>query len=380
VGADSVTAAYGGDTSYAGSTSAAVGQTVGKATSSSTLTSSPNPSASGQSVTLTATVSGQFGGTPTGTVTFSNGTTSLGSASLSGAQAVLTTTALPAGSDAITAAYGGDGNFATDTSNAVTQVVTTLPQAATPTFSPAAGTYTAAQSVIINDTTTGAAIYYTTNGTTPTTSSTLYSGAIPVPSNETIEVIAVAPSYSNSAVASATYTINLPGSPNFTVAATPSSLTVIAGENTATAIGVTPLNGFNSTVSLSCSGLPSGATCQFTPSTLTPAGAEAFTSLAIYTSATSASLHRRSGPTLPGPIFPGSALAVALCCAMGKKRRRLLTLVLLVLSVAGLGLLNGCSTSSSSSTSSSKSVTSTVTVTGTSGTLTNSTTFSLTVD
>ncbi len=46
----------------------------------------------------------------------------------------------------------------------------------TPTFSPAAGTYTTAQSVTITDSSSGATIYYTTNGTTPTTSSTKYTG------------------------------------------------------------------------------------------------------------------------------------------------------------------------------------------------------------
>ena len=78
---------------------------------------------------------------------------------------------------------------------------------ATPTFSPAAGTYSSAQSVTISDATSGATIYYTTNGTTPTTSSTQYTGPITVSSTETLEAIAVATGDTNSAVASATYTI-----------------------------------------------------------------------------------------------------------------------------------------------------------------------------
>lgn len=83
----------------------------------------------------------------------------------------------------------------------------TTPQAATPTFSPAAGTYASAQTVTISDTTSGATIYYTTDGTTPSTSSSVYGGAITVASTETLEAIATAPGYSQSTVDTATYTI-----------------------------------------------------------------------------------------------------------------------------------------------------------------------------
>ncbi len=81
---------------------------------------------------------------------------------------------------------------------------------ATPVFSLAAGTYNSAQNVTISDSTPGATIYYTTNGTPPTTGSSQYTGVIAVSACETIQAIAVAAGYTNSATAAATYTINLP--------------------------------------------------------------------------------------------------------------------------------------------------------------------------
>ena len=79
------------------------------------------------------------------------------------------------------------------------------PTCATPTFSPAAGTYTQAQSVSISCATEGATIYYTTNGQDPTTSSTVYSEAINVSTNTTIKAMAVKSEFDNSAVATAEY-------------------------------------------------------------------------------------------------------------------------------------------------------------------------------
>jgi hypothetical protein len=83
-----------------------------------------------------------------------------------------------------------------------------LPPAATPAFSPIAGTYSGAQSVKITDTTAGATMYYTTDGSAPTTSSTKYTGAISVTASETINAIAVASGHTNSPVATATFTID----------------------------------------------------------------------------------------------------------------------------------------------------------------------------
>ncbi|MGF7179146.1 chitobiase/beta-hexosaminidase C-terminal domain-containing protein [Tunturiibacter psychrotolerans] len=87
------------------------------------------------------------------------------------------------------------------------------PAAATPTFSVAAGTYTAAQMVTIGDATTGATIYYTTNGSAPTVSSTRFTGPVTVSSTETLMATAIAPGYVLSTVGSALYTIAPPPPP-----------------------------------------------------------------------------------------------------------------------------------------------------------------------
>jgi hypothetical protein len=119
----SITAAYGGDFSHAGSASSPLAQTVNKAATSTTLNSAPNPSAVNQSVTLTATVAAGAGlPTPTGRVRFTNGRTVLGTVTLSNGMAVLNTTLTAAGSYTLTATYQAAGNYS-GSSGTVVQVV-----------------------------------------------------------------------------------------------------------------------------------------------------------------------------------------------------------------------------------------------------------------
>src|SRR6266566_3333024 len=78
---------------------------------------------------------------------------------------------------------------------------------ATPTFSPGGGTYTVSVTVTISDATSGATIHYTTDGSTPTTSSAVYTGALTFTQTTTLKAMAAASGMTNSAVASATYTV-----------------------------------------------------------------------------------------------------------------------------------------------------------------------------
>jgi len=81
--------------------------------------------------------------------------------------------------------------------------------AAAPSFSLPAGRYTSVQSVAISDTTPSAIVFYTTNGSAPSPSSIQYAGPIQVSATETLRAMAVAPGHADSAIASATYSVNL---------------------------------------------------------------------------------------------------------------------------------------------------------------------------
>lgn len=95
--------------------------TISKANTTTSLSASPSsPQLLGASVTLTATVTSGA----TGTVTFYNGVTSLGTGSLSGTTATLSTSALPVGTNSLTASYGGDSNYNTSTSSSSSYVIT----------------------------------------------------------------------------------------------------------------------------------------------------------------------------------------------------------------------------------------------------------------
>jgi len=127
-GSHTITAVYSGDTNFNGSTSSNLSQTVNPAATSTALASNNNPSVTGQSVTYTATISvtAPGSGTPTGTVNFKDGGTTItgcGTQTISGGQATCTTSYASAGSHTITAVYSGDTNFNGSTSSNLTQSV-----------------------------------------------------------------------------------------------------------------------------------------------------------------------------------------------------------------------------------------------------------------
>jgi hypothetical protein len=166
-----------------------------------------------------------------------------------------------AGTNLVEASYPGDGNYAASVS-APTSSLAAAGQTATPTFSPAGGTYASTQSVTIADATSGAAIYYTTDGSTPSTSSTKYTVPITVSSSETIRAVALAPGSTLSAINPASYTIEsfIATTTTLTSSANPS----ISGENVTFTATVTPASG-NGVPTGTITGIFSGLTVTTLP-------------------------------------------------------------------------------------------------------------------
>jgi hypothetical protein len=166
--------------------------------------------------------------------------------------------------------------------------------AGTPTFAPAAGTYTGTQSVIISDTTAGSTIFYTLDGSAPATaaggSTAQYIAPVSVTKSLTINAIATAPGFSGSATGTAAYVINLPA------AATPT---------------FSPTGGtYTSTQSVTISDITMGSAIFYTLDGSTPATA-AGGSTFQYTTPVSVTASKTLRAIATAPGFSASAIGTA---------------------------------------------------------------------
>lgn len=253
VGSHALTAVYAGDTNFNTSTSTIVTQIVNLVTTNTTLTASPNPSVTGQSVTLSATVSAVApgSGTVTGSVTFNDGATVLGTVTLAGGSASLAVTTLTGGSHSLTANYAASGNFAASASTAVTQTVnaasttTTLTSSANPslfgqsvaltaTVSPVApGSGTVTGSVTFKD---GATVLGTV--TLSGGSATLPVTALTVASHSLTAAFTATPSYGGSTSTALVQTVKQAST---TTTFTISPATSVSGESVTLTATVNPV-------------------------------------------------------------------------------------------------------------------------------------------
>jgi hypothetical protein len=123
-GGHTISAVYSGDTNFGGSSAPSLSETIAKGSSITSLATSASPSTFGASVTFTATVTGSAAITPTGTVTFSDGTTTLGTGTLNASGvATFSTSSLTVGTHLISASYAGNGNYTGSASVSLSQQV-----------------------------------------------------------------------------------------------------------------------------------------------------------------------------------------------------------------------------------------------------------------
>lgn len=218
-------AVYNGDYSFFWSTSPALVILVQlaqpKNPSTTALSSSPNSSIYGQTVTLTATVTPN---TATGTVQFLDGTTSLGTTAITGASATLATL-LTAGVHALTAVYSGDGSTASSTSPVVSQTVSK----ATPSL---------ALSSYNNPSATGDPVTFSANITVLATGTMQFLDGSTVLGTVTILNGQAVVSTSSLTTGNHTITANYSGDSNFTTAS--ASLTQTVDIATTTALSIAP--------------------------------------------------------------------------------------------------------------------------------------------
>jgi len=242
---------------------------------------------------------------------------------------------------------------------------------AKPNFAPAGGTYAAIQSVVISDTTTGANIYYTTDGSTPTAASTHYTGPISVANSATLTAIAVATGFANSGIASESYVINV--SSDFSLVVSPTLFSLTTGQSGTGTVSVTAQGGFVGVIGFACTGLPTGASCSFSPASITPTAFGAQNTTVTVTAPMKLSSNQgERRPALPGGPSGVVLAALALGLIGWKKGRPVLLMLMLGVFVA-CGL-NGCGGAARP-----KPITAVVQLTATSGALTHSVPFTLNV-
>jgi hypothetical protein len=227
VGPLTITAAYAGSTDFAVS-SGTTGVTITTDTTTTAVTATPTSASFGASVALKATVTSS-GGTPTGTVTFKNGSTTLGSCTLSSGTCTYSTTALPVGSLTITASYGGATDFAISSGTAsvtVTAASTTTTLAITP--SPAAS----GQQLSFKATTTS-------SGGTPTGTINISYGSIIFETCTLSGGTCTTTLLVSLPVGTYSVNINYLGSTNFAASSSKTNITITAAATTTTLV-VTP--------------------------------------------------------------------------------------------------------------------------------------------
>ena len=273
--------------------------------------------------------------------------------------ATLSTTALPVGTDSVSAVYGGSKSFTGSTSSAVKVTVTSVLGATTTTLSApssassgTAVTLTATVSAA-SGSPTGTVTFY--NGTAVlgtgtlnnSSMATLSTTALPVGVDSVTAVYAGAGTFTGSTSGAVTITIASPipaGQASYTVAANPTTLTLAQGQAASTTVILTPQGGYSGNIVLGCVNLPANMVCSFAQNQVTLSGSKSATlalTIKLSPQQTSSLAPARTPPsplgsTLMAMVFwcPGGLTGLVVF-AGGLKRRTLYSARRLPLVAAG---------------------------------------------
>lgn len=274
-GVHSVVAAYQGDANDAAVTSAPTTFSVKRQTNT-VVTATPGTQVSLAPVTVTATVSNNTTTAyATGTVTFFDGTTQIGTGTLNGSGvATLTLQSLAVGTHSLTAQYAGDSlNLPSTTANPFTETVN-LRQTTTDLSTTASSLSGGQQLTLISVVhTMGGPVVPTGNVVFYTGSAVLATQALDGNGVATVTVLLTTPTAALTAVysgdtnyassTSAVDNVTLSPAPDFNLVVNPSTISVVQDQHTTVSMTLSSVKSFTDTLQLGCVGLPTAATCTF---------------------------------------------------------------------------------------------------------------------
>jgi hypothetical protein len=358
-GTHTITASYPGDANFSASTSSPVTVTINKFAATVIGSSAPNPVLSTQGVQLSAQVTSSGSSAPTGTVTFTQGSTTLSSAPLTSGKASILYTFNSVGTHNIQINYSGDASNAPATASIQTVTVANFPS--TTTFTTTPNPVLTGQNASVNLVVSPTGTSPTPTGTVAFVNGTTQLGTASLDSTGKATFITSFASAGNQTI-TANYLGDAANQPSsaFNVVAVLTSfnvqpsggsttLSITKSSSVSSPLTVNAQNGFGGTVSFSCSGLPAGATCSFNPAMANFSGTTTATvTLTVATASTVGAKDlpkRNSGSS----IFFASTFFTFLVLRSAPRPRRLPNLVPIFLLCASALYLSGCGGNSSSS-------------------------------
>ena len=374
VGTFVIDANQAGNSTYSAATQVQKSVVVTQAAQAINFTppATPVTYSSGLTISLSAT-----GGASGNSIVFTIDTSSTGTGSITGS----TLTVTGVGTFVIDANQAGNSNYAAATQVQKSVVVTQAAQAINFTQPTTPVTYSSGLTIPLVATggASGNSIVFTIDTSSTGTGSITGGSTLNVTGVGTFVINANQAGNSNYAAATQvqkSIVVNAPPLPTFNVTSPTPPQTVQPGGAAIYTINVNPVNGsYTGAVTLSASGLPTGATAGFSPNPVTPGSAGAPSTMTIQTAALTASAKSSSWP-LAAPVLS----LIGLFFVPGKRRRRWLTLaVLLIASLGALTALSACGGGFQLPSHESPPLTITVNGANASGAIVSSTTVQLTV-